>query len=199
MVFICVLPASSRLSRRVSHQPYCIGQRSISGSAPSACAACSGQFGSYSASRPMAIEVGAAGLQRFLGLLRREDQADRHGLDAGLLAHALGERHLESGHARNQGRVAAVAEPWMPPEEQSTTSTPLAFSSFAKTTPCLRCASRLRRRRWTRCARRAACDAGHALRTARTTSSGKRMRFSTAPPYWSVRRLESGERKVCSR
>ena len=33
-------------SRRTSHQPYCTGQRWNSGSAPSAAAACAGQFGS---------------------------------------------------------------------------------------------------------------------------------------------------------
>ena len=35
--------------------------------------------------------------------------------------------------------------------------------------------------------------AGQAARTALNTSSGKRMRFSSEPPYSSVRRLVSGE------
>ena len=43
-------------------------------------------------------EVGAAGLQGFLGLLRGEDQPDRHRPDACFLAHALGEGKLEPGH-----------------------------------------------------------------------------------------------------
>ena len=34
--------------------------------------------------------------------------------------------------------------------------------------------------------------AGHTARTARYTSSGKRMRFSSEPPYSSLRRLVSG-------
>ena len=41
--------------------------------------------------------------------------------------------------------------------------------------------------------------AGHAARTASNTSSGKRMRFSSEPPYSSVRRLVSGEMKLASR
>src|SRR5581483_2816226 len=47
-------------------------------------------------------EVRAPGAQRLLGLLGAEDQADRHRLHAGLLAYALGERQLESGHPRQR-------------------------------------------------------------------------------------------------
>src|SRR2546425_545091 len=41
--------------------------------------------------------------------------------------------------------------------------------------------------------------AGHDLRQASHTSNGKRMRFSIEPPYWSLRRLVSGEIKLASR
>ena len=37
---------------------------------------------------------------------------------------------------------------------------------------------------------------GTASRTRRTTSTGKRMRFSKGPPHWSVRRLVFSTRKV---
>ena len=42
-------------------------------------------------------------------------------------------------------------------------------------------------------------SAGHTSRIAANTSSGKRKRFSRLPPYSSVRRLVSGERKEASR
>ena len=42
-------------------------------------------------------------------------------------------------------------------------------------------------------------SAGHAARTARSTSSGKRIRFASDPPYSSVRRLVSGLMKLASR
>ena len=41
--------------------------------------------------------------------------------------------------------------------------------------------------------------AGTTSRTASKHSSGNRIRFSRLPPYWSSRRLESGERNWCSR
>ena len=42
-------------------------------------------------------------------------------------------------------------------------------------------------------------SAGHTARTASKTSSGKRSRFASEPPYASVRRLVSGERNDESR
>ena len=42
-------------------------------------------------------------------------------------------------------------------------------------------------------------SSGQALRMARNTSSGKRRRFSSEPPYSSVRVLVSGEMKLASR
>lgn len=42
-------------------------------------------------------------------------------------------------------------------------------------------------------------SAGHASRTASKTSSGKRSRFSSGPPYASVRRLATGERNEDSK
>ena len=42
-------------------------------------------------------------------------------------------------------------------------------------------------------------SSGHTARTASNTSSGNRSRFSSGPPYRSVRRLVSGERKDDSR
>ena len=42
-------------------------------------------------------------------------------------------------------------------------------------------------------------SSGQALRMARNTSSGKRMRLSSVPPYSSVRVLVSGEMKLASR
>ena len=53
--------------------------------------------------------------------------------------------------------------------------------------------------RWPRCARVIGWSAGHTARTASKTSSGKRSRFSSEPPYSSVRRLDSGERNDESR
>ena len=41
--------------------------------------------------------------------------------------------------------------------------------------------------------------AGHTARTASKTSSGKRSRFASEPPYSSVRRLVSGEMNEASR
>ena len=38
-----------------------------------------------------------------------------------------------------------------------------------------------------------------AARTAWNTSSGKRMRFSSDPPYRSSRRFDSGDRNWCSK
>ena len=57
-------------------------------------------------------QVGTARLQRLLRLLGREDQADRHGLDAGFLANAFGEGNLEPRHSRHQrlGRRGRRAE-----------------------------------------------------------------------------------------
>ena len=40
---------------------------------------------------------------------------------------------------------------------------------------------------------------GTTARTARAIDSGKRMRFSNVPPYWSVRLLETGDMKLCAR
>ncbi len=42
-------------------------------------------------------------------------------------------------------------------------------------------------------------SAGHTARTASNTSSGNRSRFSSDPPYSSVRRLVSGDRNEDSR
>ncbi len=42
-------------------------------------------------------------------------------------------------------------------------------------------------------------SSGQTFRSARNTSSGKRMRFLSAPPYSSVRTLVSGEMKLASR
>ena len=42
-------------------------------------------------------------------------------------------------------------------------------------------------------------SSGHAARTASNTSSGYRSRFASDPPYRSVRRLVSGDRKEDSR
>ena len=42
-------------------------------------------------------------------------------------------------------------------------------------------------------------SAGHAARTASNSSSGKRSRFASDPPYASVRRLVTGEMKLASR
>ena len=42
-------------------------------------------------------------------------------------------------------------------------------------------------------------SSGHTARTAALTSSVRRIRFSSEPPYASVRVLESGERNSCSR
>ena len=43
------------------------------------------------------------------------------------------------------------------------------------------------------------CSSGQASRIAPKTSSGKRIRFSSEPPYSSSRWLVSGERKLDSR
>ena len=45
----------------------------------------------------------------------------------------------------------------------------------------------------------AAFSSGQAARMARKTSSGKRVRFSKEPPYWSVRTLVKGEIKLASK
>jgi hypothetical protein len=42
-------------------------------------------------------------------------------------------------------------------------------------------------------------SSGQTARMARNTSSGKRRRFSSVPPYASVRRLVSGEMKLARR
>src|SRR5579859_690960 len=49
-------------------------------------------------------EIGLSALQHRLGLPGLEDEADRHGLDAGLAPDALGERHLESRMAGDARR-----------------------------------------------------------------------------------------------
>src|SRR6185295_16705902 len=48
-------------------------------------------------------EVGAALLQRLLGLLRGEDQADRHGGDTGFFPDPVGERQLKARNPLEQG------------------------------------------------------------------------------------------------
>ncbi len=114
--------------------------------------------------------------------------------DAGLLAHPFGKRQLEAGHALHQRAcVAAVAEPRMPPEEQSITSTPSVFSSFAKTTvssmlqpPSTSSIDETRTK--------SGLPSGQALRTSAATSSGKRMRFSRSAVRVAAC-CESGERK----
>ena len=114
-----VTAASARMrsiahSRCLSHQPYCTGQSSMASTAlrPSAISAICGQHGLTSASRPMAIRSARPLLQDVLGEMRIDDQAHRHRHDAGLPAHALGERHLKSPrplHARGSSRTVKTA------------------------------------------------------------------------------------------
>ncbi len=79
----------------------------------------------------------------------------------------------------------------MPPELQSITSTPLAFTSFASATLCSgpQPASSSTDRRMNN-----GLCAGQLARTASVTSMAKRMRLSSEPPYSSLRRLARGER-----
>ena len=79
-----------------------------------------------------------------LGLLRMQDEADRHGGDVGLFADLAGDTAPES---RSRAESAPRSQnPAMPPEEQSIRSTPRAFASRAKAT-CPRAPGRPRRRR----------------------------------------------------
>jgi hypothetical protein len=94
--------------------------------------------------------------------------------------------------------VAAVAEPMMPPDEQSITSTPASFSFLEKAIvsssdqpPSTSSIDETRTNR--------GFPAGQMFLTSFATSSGKRIRFSSEPPYSSLRVLVRGERKVCSR
>ena len=49
-------------------------------------------------------QIGLAALQDLFRMLRVENQADRHGFDAGFLAHPFCERNLETGIALDTGR-----------------------------------------------------------------------------------------------
>ena len=79
----------------------------------------------------------------------------------------------------------------MPPELQSITSTPLGFRILASATlwsgPQPASSSTERRTN-------SGLRAGQWARTLSTTSMEKRMRFSSLPPYSSLRTLENGER-----
>ena len=99
---------------------------------------------------------------------------------------------------RPRGTCAAVAEPEMPPEEQSITSTPRAFNSRAKATVSSRFhpsfAPSTAETRTNK-----GMVSGISRRTASTISSGRRMRPLRSPPYSSLRVLETGERNEASR
>ena len=79
----------------------------------------------------------------------------------------------------------------MPPELQSITSIPLGLTIMASATlwsgPQPESSSTESRRNSGLCA-------GQCARTLSTTSMAKRMRFSSVPPYSSLRTLEKGER-----
>jgi len=78
--------------------------------------------------------------------------------------------------------MAEVTGPEMPPEEQSTTSTPRALSarassiesSIRQTSPPTLSTDEMRKK--------SGLCVGHAARTASTTSSAKRMRAARSPP-----------------
>src|SRR6185369_10150083 len=185
----------SRLSRRASHQPYCCGHWANSGSAPSAAAACRGQLGSNSASRPTAITSARPSCSACSACCAvRMSPTAMVAMPASFLT--LSEKgNWNPGTRLIRVRVAAVAEPWIPPEEQSTTSTPSFFSPFANASvssmlqpPSTSSIDEQRTK--------SGLESGHALRTSATTCSGKRMRPSSEPPYSSCRVLESGERNV---
>jgi hypothetical protein len=86
----------------------------------------------------------------------------------------------------------------LPPDEQSMTSTPRAFSLRASTAessisqpPSKPSTEDMRTN--------SGLSSGHTGRTASVSSSRKRILFSRLPPYSSVRRLDKGDRNCCAR
>src|SRR5215470_17881587 len=86
----------------------------------------------------------------------------------------------------------------LPPEEQSTRSTPSDPTALARSTesstvhpPSTQSVDEMRRN--------SGYFSGQTFLTAVITSESRRMRLAKAPPYWSERRLLSGERKECNR
>ena len=138
-------------------------------------------------------EVGAALLQRLLGLLRGEDQADRHGRDTGFFPDPIGERQLEARDALDQGSWSPRSPSlgFRPKSSRLRRLRPPSAPSQARR--CLRCSSRPPRRRSTSSARRAAWMPARPCALRATTCSGKRMRSSSEPPYSSRARV--GERR----
>ena len=92
---------------------------------------------------------------------------------------------------------SAVERPVRPPEEQSTTSMPSAFSSLAKATVSSTSQPPAPSTAETRM--NIGLCSGQPSRTARAAASGKRMRPARSPPYWSLRLLLIGERNCASR
>ena len=112
--------------------------------------------------------------------------------DAGLSLDPLGDRHVVAG----LGRIAGVGGDAAGRDADEVEA--LAFSALAMATassgvsppsrqslPVMRAPS--------------GTLFGTTARTARAIESGKRMRFSSEPPYWSVRLLEIGDMKPCAR
>ena len=115
--------------------------------------------------------------------------------DAGLVADAVGERRLEQAAV---DRAAASGDGLPGGDVDDVAAVRLAAARATL--------DRVVRRRCRPAAQSVAemrteigLSAGQAARTASKTSSGKRMRFSSEPPYSSVRWLVSGERKLASR
>ena len=121
------------------------------------------------------------------------DQADGDGGDAGRLLDRLRERHLVARAERDLLHRRHAARGRVDPVDAA------LLQLAGEDDGLRRCPSRPRPSRSPRRARRPACRAGNAARTASNTSSGKRMRFSSEPPYWSVRWLAIGDRNWCSR
>ena len=96
------------------------------------------------------------------------------------------------------GPTGILAWRALPPEEQSTTSTPRLFNWAARWTdssipkpPSTHSDAEIRTKRGR--------SAGQVWRIAVVTSRSRRARFSNEPPYWSSRVLLRGERNSCSR
>ncbi len=138
-------------------------------------------------------EVGAAGGEDRVHLVGLGDVAHGDRRDAGLVADAVRERRLEHASVDGLGLGRGLAR-------RDVDDVRARRGGRRGRSPPLR-GRRCRPRpsRWPRCARTWAAPRGQTARMARKTSSGKRRRFSSGPPYSSVRRLESGVMKPESR
>ena len=138
-------------------------------------------------------EIGAPRRHDGVDLVRGGDGADAHGGEAALVADLVGERCLVHAAVDRLGVRARSGRS----TRRSGRTRPRRTA--APPPPHRRRSARRRPNRSPRCAPTSASRPATRRASARNTSSGKRRRLSSEPPYSSVRVLVSGEMKLASR